>query len=117
MFGTVLRRRWHGGIAVSGVDTGCPQLAHQNLPTVRNGDECCQVQGHDVPDGINMVWDVRRGGGKTMHGKGGDAQRVTQKVEPLSGLRRGTHNIIDDGTQTAHAWYGYGYRLEPFTGK
>ena len=56
-------------------------------------------------DGSNPVWDVRRGGGPTIHvGKGGGVHRATHAVGSLSRLRRGTRIVIDDGTSTVHAW-------------
>ena len=75
MFVTVLRRRWHGFIVRSRVDPGRPQRAHQPLPVVWTGGECYQFQGHNLPAGINMVWDFGRGRDPTIHGKGGDVHR------------------------------------------
>ena len=62
-----------------------------------------------MPDGISPVWDVRRGGGLTMHRQGVDVHRVTQRVDPLSGLRCRTHRKIYDCALMAHAWDRAGY--------
>ena len=65
--------------------------------------------------GINLVWDVGRGGGTTMNGRGGDIHRSTQIADTLYGMRHGTHSRIDDGALTAHVWYRAGCPLEPVT--
>ena len=52
-----------------------------------------------------------------MHGHEGDVHKATQMADPLSGMWRGTHSGIDEGAPMAHAWEGYGDRLEPVTGQ
>ena len=51
----------------SRVALGSPKHANCQLLDVRTGGKLCQVQGYDVPQGINMVWDIVRGVGMMMH--------------------------------------------------
>ena len=88
------------------MNPGQPQRAHWTLLVVWSGGELFQVQGYDVPDGINPVWDYGRSGSPSMHRQGYFVQIATKTADPLFEMRRGTHSKIDDSVPISHAWDG-----------
>ena len=92
----------------SSLAPGHSQHDHRPLPAVRTGGKCCQVQFHEVPSRSNLVWDAGRGNSPKINGQGGYIQIATQTSNPMSVLQRVTHNGINYGSLTAHAWDGAG---------